>query len=81
MLAVMFGQFLQCCQHVRHHDAAVVDTVLGVADDAESCTLLQGLWGKGVAVEFLAFEGKEKAARGDGAAVGGDSAGLQIGLV
>ena len=38
MLAVVFGQFLQCCQHVRHQDAAVVDTVLGGADDAEGCT-------------------------------------------
>ena len=59
---------------LENDDAAVVDLVLRVADDAEGGALLQGLWREGVAVEMLAPEGEEDAPRGDGARVGGDGA-------
>ena len=72
--AVLAGKLLEGAQHVGHDDAAVVDLVLRVADDAEGGALLQGLRREGVAVEMLAPEGEEDAPGGDGARVGGDGA-------
>ena len=57
---------------LENDDAAVVDLVLRVADDAEGGALLQGLRREGVAVEMLAPEGEEDTPGGDGARVGGD---------
>ena len=74
-VATVFAcQFLECFQHVGDHDAAVVDFVLRVADDAECGALLEGFGCEGVAVEMFALEGEEEASLGDGARVGGDGA-------
>ena len=67
LVAVVCCQLLQGGKHIGHHYAAVVHFVVRVADYAKGSPLLQGLWGKGVAVEGLPLESKEEAAGGDGA--------------
>ena len=80
-MAVVCGQLLQGGKHIGHHYAAVVHFVVRVADYAKGSPLLQGLWGKGVAVEGLPFESEEEASGGYMPRVGSDGAGLQIGLI
>ena len=75
------GKLLKGGEHVGHHDTAVVDFVLRVADNAKGGTLFESLGREGVAVEGLALEGKEEAAGGNTPRVGSDRAGLEIGMI
>ena len=79
--AVQYGQVLQGLQHVVDHDAAVVDAVAWVADDAHGGSLAEGFGREGVAVEVFAAEGEEETSGRDVARVGGDGVGLQIGEI
>ncbi len=81
LAAVVSGQLLKGSENVWHHDAAVVDFVLRVADDAQRGTLFQCLGCEGVAVKSLPLEGEEEAAGGNLPRVGGDRAALKIGLI
>ena len=81
LAAVVSGELLKGGEHVGHHDTAVVDFVLRVADNAKSGTLFESLGREGVAVEGLALEGEEEAAGGNTPRVGSDRAGLQIGMI
>ena len=81
LAAVVGGQLLQGGKHVGYHNAAVVDLVLGVADDAQGGSLVESLGCEGVAVEGLPTEGKEKTSGGYMPRVSSDGAGLQIGMI
>ena len=65
MAAVLARQLLQRFQHIGHHDAAVVDLVILIANNAQRGPLLQRLRCESVAVEVLALEGEEDAAMRD----------------
>ena len=77
--AMVACQLLQGLQAVVHQEVAWVafGQVLRVVDDGAGAAVLQGLGGKGVAVERLAPEGDEQGACGATAAVGGDARALQ----
>ncbi len=81
LAAVVSGELLKGGEHVWHHDAAVIDFVLRVADDAKCGTLFQCLGREGVAVEGLPTEGKENAAGGNLPRVGSHLPTLKIGLI
>jgi hypothetical protein len=80
---MIIGKFLQGFEDIVHHDDAIIalESLVALVHNGISATLLQGIQGKTIAIEFVAFECKKYRTRRAVARIGGNDRMLEVNIV